>query len=649
MAGSGFFLTVLGTSRAWSDGMAVAFPSRGFQLMCLLASAPKGMKRSEVASILWDAKDQATALANLRQLVARMRKSAPDVAFALKTDEQNIALARDDVLDVQLLQQCFANKLTLAGVESVLQLWRGNLLHDTDDCSEAMNDWLATRRARLEKDILDWGAAALSELTRFSHSDKQILRSLITLLISINPELEVTYRNAIDAFGRLGDHDEVEAIERQLRSMLMREQHAMPSPETLAVLRRIRSYQSRRVTEFEPQSQKTEARRPTLAIVAPEVQLTGKRALLIRYMLADVANALARYRSFMVLAPHSSFVLKAEDGVLQRPGHGVDYVVSSFFVPDTNPKLSLRLVDQKSQEIIWASACDISEAVLSTTGSTLAIQLANEMATSLELARTRSVGMFPKSDAYADYLQASALMGSTQLQEIRRARKKLESAMSADPDHAAIAAKHARTFYVEWLLRSGNDPQMLDHARRCAIEAMQRDKSHGGTHATLGSIYLFQRRFDESLACFEDAEIFTPHDADILVAHADALSHCGQFDRAAEKLGLAFTINPTPPDSYWWTSASNAFDREKYADVIACADAVSDKGQLHVLLASTHALIGDVDKARLHYQSHLEFFGIADHASVQWLNADCPGTAATQAEERFQRGLMLARATALRH
>ena len=129
----------------------------------------------------------------------------------------------------------------------------------------------------------------------------------------------------------------------------------------------------------------------------------------------------------------------------------------------------MRLVDQKSQEIIWAQACDVSEAVLSTTGSTLAIQLANEMATRLELARNGSVGMFPKSDAYADYLQASALMGSTQLQEVRRARKKLESAMFADPDHPAIAAKHARTFYMEWILRSGNDPQMLDHARRCAL------------------------------------------------------------------------------------------------------------------------------------------------------------------------------------
>ncbi len=648
MAGSGFFLTVLGTSRAWSDGMAVAFPSRGFQLMCLLASAPKGMKRSEVASILWDAKDQATALANLRQLVARMRKSAPDVAFALKTDEQNIALARDDVLDLQLVEQCFGNTLTLEGAKTVLRLWHGNLLGDADDCSEATHEWLAIRRAKLEKDVLDWGTAALSELTRFSHSDKPILRSLTTLLISINPELEVTYRNAIDAFGRLGDLDEVDAIERQLRSMLMREQHAMPSPETLAVLRRIRSYQSRRVDELEPQSQKIEAKRPTLAIVAPEIQHPGERTLLVRYMLADVANALARYRSFVVLAPHSSFLLNAEDGVLRTPARCVDYVVSSFLVPGTNPKLSLRLVDQKSHEIIWANACDVSEAALSATGSTLAIQLASEMATNLELARTSTVIMFPKSGAYADYLHANALMGSTQLQEIRRARKKLVSAMTADPDHPAIAAKHAHSFYMEWLLRSGNDPQMLDHARRCALEAMQRDKCYGGTHATLGSIYLYQRRFDESLASFEQAELFSPHDADTLVAHAEALSHCGQLEPAAEKLRLAFTINPTPPDTYWWTNASVAFDRERYSDVIFSIEAVSDKGQFHALLASTHALIGDVDKARVHYQSHLEFFGIADHASAQWRNSDRPGTGATQAEERFQRGLMLARAMALR-
>src|SRR5438445_8371482 len=69
------FLRVLGSAEFVASGQRQKFPDKGFQLLSFLSLAPaRRATRRQLADLLWDSTDNATALANLRQLVVRIRR-----------------------------------------------------------------------------------------------------------------------------------------------------------------------------------------------------------------------------------------------------------------------------------------------------------------------------------------------------------------------------------------------------------------------------------------------------------------------------------------------------------------------------------------------------------------------------------------------
>jgi len=153
-----------------------------------------------------------------------------------------------------------------------------------------------------------------------------------------------------------------------------------------------------------------------------------------------------------------------------------------------------------------------------------------------------------------------------------------------------------------------------------------------------GVISLYQRDFDAAAEHFATAETLGPHSADLLVQYADALSHLGSPQEGWKRFERALQLNPMPPDHYWWAGASIAFVEERYDAVIAlCAKMESDLAAIR-LLASTHALLGDVGVAQTYARRVKETYPGATRETISALvpSRDRESVA------RFMEGLRLA-------
>ena len=59
-------------------------------------------------------------------------------------------------------------------------------------------------------------------------------------------------------------------------------------------------------------------------------------------------------------------------------------------------------------------------------------------------------------------------------------------------------------------------------------------------------------------------------------------------------------MNPLPPDHYWWAGASIAFHQHGFQKTVDLCGKLADDEPVLSMLAASHALIGDLDRARMY-------------------------------------------------
>lgn len=563
-------------------------PARGMQLLAYLSLAANARaSRRQLASLLWE-RTEATGLGNLRQLLLRLRRH-PTAATLFAADAGAVWLVdAENRVDV-------ARFLSLIDSHSVddtleaLQLYQAELLADVVDCAPEFSDWLRDARQVLHERFFAGASRALIELTRFGNAPPERLRAIESRLLAVERDREASYRALIEAYGRNG----MKSDAVRLYAVLERTQRDFggASRETRAVFRR--------ATAGLPGLSQAPARPEfDLARVAflPLVTLGGASdETLVRALFDDVANNLARYRSLTVLAVHSSFRRPATETAHETALAADDYV-TGYVLPD-GETLSLSMREHATNKIIWAADYSIAPLRLIATFRMLSQQIASSLADALEHRRISAETRDPAPSAYISFLKGKMELASTELAHLRRARKSFNAAAEEQVRYAAAHARLAQTFYLEWLLLGGTDPQLLLEARDQAERAISFDKGGADGYWMRGVIGLYQRDFNTSEEHFAIAESLSPHSADLLVQYADALSHLGNPQEGWKRFERALQLNPMPPDHYWWAGASIAFVEERYDAVVAlCAKMESDLSAIR-LLASTHALLGDLKTA----------------------------------------------------
>ena len=594
-----FLLKLFGLPAANRPQAGFAFPAKGYQLIALaLLSPSRRLTRQKAASLLWENTGENEAFANLRQLLVRIRRAWPPER-ALLESEGPLLIAGPGAEDSDLaaflkLQQSQA----IADLVQAIEIFDGELLAGGGDANGEFHLWLLGERSKLKDRFFSTVATALLEITRYGRAKEADLRTIAERALAAEPEREQTYRTLIEAYGRNGMFDEARRLYDNLTDLLKREFSAQPSAETAAVARRIFAAAH---SHGEPVAspERSSNSQPRVAFLPPELPRAGASSELIPALVREVANELSRYRTFRVIAPHSSFQIVKPGGAADLRQVDAQYAVSAMLIPGTST-LSCRLAKADSGEIIWAGEFPADDHKLALAFRLLSHQTAASMAHAIERDRLDDNRRQHDGAAYLRYLEGQISLQNCDLPRLRRARSAFRHAAATDPDFSATRAKIAQTFHLEWLMLGGNDPDLLLKARAEAAAAVALDPGAGSGHWMDGVVALYQRDFDSAAESFAIAETLTPHAPDFLVQYADALYLMGEADAGWERFERAIELNPLAPDHYWWVGASILFNKRDFNGVIEmCGRMQSDEPVMRIL-AATHALAGDLRAAHLY-------------------------------------------------
>jgi tetratricopeptide (TPR) repeat protein len=447
-------------------------------------------------------------------------------------------------------------------------------------------------------------ADCLREIVRYANADISILRAAELHAFSIDSTREEIGRSFIASYGAIGRPEEARRVYETLSRALKLDGIDAPVPETRAAAVRATTH----VLENKNERRTVRERRRYFAEAIPRVALLAPRWVeagadsqnFHRSLIEDIANELARYRTLVAIAPHSSFQVKDDGGLVARNDVlRADYSLSSLVRPGEGlGVLSARLVDTASAAIVWAEEFPLQHENIIGSSRLLIARIAAEVSGAIESDSFRRLERTDNPSSYLMFLRGQRALNMSDLRSVRRARKAFRAAIAEDDDFSEAYSGLSCSLYLEWILLGGRDPRLLADARELAEAAILRDPASSAGYWRKADVLLYQHDFDGSEECFQRASALHPNSADILLDHGDALGHIGDANQAWGMFERAIELNPTPPDFYWWVGASIAFSQAQYQKAIdLCSNFQNDEPALR-LLAATHGQLGNSALAR---------------------------------------------------
>lgn len=603
-----------------ADGSAVKLRQKAYALAAVLYLEFRDRtRRATLADRVWEQSSPEQALTNLRQTLLHTRDLEAKFGFELfDADATEIELSRTVALDLREIGRIRA-VTDAQELERLIGLYRGELLEGLDEFGEGFDQWLTTERTRIEDQFVAQateaalriggrgGHAALQRMAERLPFSDAVCRATMQLYLAEDDEAGA--RGALTAF----------------RSRLMRGLGEEPPPEIAEMLDGApsRPAEPRKAAERRPEVQAEEksAFIPRVVLLPPlQEHKNGLPRHLAPALVEDVTIGLSRLRSVSVIAPHTAWQLDPFTALDEVRSHQIDYAVESRVAQDFSGGLSLaiRLVRSSSREIVWADKYSFNPALASALYWDFTSGIARALADSIETAELARERTERDPDAYGHYLNGRHNLRTFDLPKVRRGRNSLRRAREIEPEQASIESALARTYVIEWVLRSGSDKSLLDRAKLHAERAVAIDPSDGTAYRELGRVALFDRDIDQSLKHMKVASELAPHHADLLADYADTLVHDSNFAAAEIKIDEAIRLNPVPPDEYLWTLGGIHFFRGRFEEALNALHQMRNQDPALRLMAAAAAMGGRMDLARKYRTRALELqpdFNVARWAS----------------------------------
>jgi tetratricopeptide (TPR) repeat protein len=149
----------------------------------------------------------------------------------------------------------------------------------------------------------------------------------------------------------------------------------------------------------------------------------------------------------------------------------------------------------------------------------------------------------------------------------------LEKAIAIDPNYGqalgVLAASYTFSAHMGWADMATVGPI----AERAALTAIIADSEDPWAHLALGGVYLFARRFDDTLAELEVALQLNPNFSLAQGYYGLALSYCGRWEEGDSAARRALRLSPRDPLSalYYGIAAYAQFLGRNYAEAMRLA------------------------------------------------------------------------------
>ena len=267
-------------------------------------------------------------------------------------------------------------------------------------------------------------------------------------------------------------------------------------------------------------------------------------------MTEELITAISGVQGLRVIARTSVMKFKntsvdiAEIGNALRVGTILE---GSFRKVGDRIRVTVQLIDAKSEEHIWASNYDGNmEDIFS-----IQTDIANKVAEALKvklLTQSVSVQKPVDIDAYEDYLKGRAFWNRRTSDGIMQALKLFESAVKKDPGFAKAYSGIADCYMVgrQFQLFIGEAEARAEEAVRHALKL---DDDIAETHASHGLLLTHNFRFAEAEAEFKKALALNPSYATAHHWYALCLANMGRLEEATKEALLASQADPLAPPS----------------------------------------------------------------------------------------------------
>lgn len=601
-------LKLFGKPRSLLHGERPALPSKGFQLLSYLTFQDgHRIRRQAAAALLWEDIDTTRSMSNLRQLLARIRRHSGAENDLIGATDEEIYLTPMSMQSDLFHLLSVSEETDLDTLIEVLCSISGSLMETEDPETEELSLWLEINRSKLQTRIFDLFEKCFTELSRFGIAKKQVCRSLADKLLALELDDERAFQMVYDTYHRLDMIEEALEIRKiALKKIGLELKNRTSSRFT--------------IRNHTVEKEEAQASAPIVAFTNPQILLLDSQsASLLRMFVEDVANRLARFRTFQVMAPYSSFLVQREN-VEQQDNiqTAIDYRVESYVTPDGN-RMPFSLIESKTNTIIWSAEYDVSNDALCQSFGLIATHVANALADGVENHRIFGLHATKIPEAYFKALQGSMLLRNCTLPTLRRARKEFQKAALLDPKWASPRAKIAQTLQMEWLVLGGTDAELLNNAKNQAETSIEIDPYEASGHWVRAVIAMYQRDIETCRLKFAEAESLSPSSADLLVEYADALCHFGNPEEAIVQYRAAIKLNPNPPDSYLWVEAGISFAVGDYAKAVnICENMDNIDPALRIMTASLE-LSGDHVRSREYakiLREHFPNVSAKDHVKL---------------------------------
>jgi TolB-like protein len=375
--------------------------------------------------------------------------------------------------------------------------------------------------------------------------------------------------------------------------------------------------------------------RPAIAVL-PFINMSGdpEQEYFSDGISEDIITALSKLRWFFVIARNSSFIYKGKATHMKQVAAelGVGYVVEgSVRKSGERVRITAQLNDVATGSHIWAERYDRGLADVFSVQDEITEAIVAAIEPQLYAAENfRARRKSPESmDAWDLVMRALSHYWRVTRQDNVVAQALLEKATAIDPSygqaHGVLAASHTFSAHMGWADMAAVAPL----AERAAQAAIQADSEDPWAHYALGSVYMFMRRFDDSLAELELALRLNPNFSLAQGYYGLALSYCGRWQEGDLAARRALRLSPRDPFSavYYGVAGYTQFVGRNYAEAMRLArDGLRQRGDFvgaHRVMTAAAGMAGQDDVAAAALQElrraqpNISLAWIAHHMPIQ--------------------------------
>ncbi len=346
----------------------------------------------------------------------------------------------------------------------------------------------------------------------------------------------------------------------------------------------------------------------------------------------DIITALSKLRWFFVIARNSSFIYKGKAVHLKQVAAelGVGYVVEgSVRKVGERVRITAQLNDVSTGSHIWAERYDRGLADVFAVQDEITEAIVAAIEPQIYAAENfRSRRKPPDSmDAWDLVMRALSHYWRVTRQDHVVAQALLEKAAAIDPNYGqalgVLAASHTFSAHMGW----SDKEQTAPIAERAAQTAILADSEDPWAHYALACVYLFARRFDDSLAQFESALQLNPNFSLAQGYYGLALAYCGRWQDAELAARRAVRLSPRDPLSaiYFGIVSYTQYLGRRYDEAMRLArEAIRQRSDFvgaHRVLTAAAGMAGAHDVARAALQ---ELRRAQPNISLAWIASEMP-------------------------